>query len=1411
MPVSGHEETEVKTCAGQFSGLISGVPIKKRRFPLNHSFLSLSGEQYSHTNETESLRKEHSSAPLGSTLTGSNTGIADAPIKKRRFPSIQVSSSSLEEPSLIPGENDASHKEDSSTSFGANENSAFEERETSSDLTNASFVQSKSSYLCTKFEEPDLVTQSSTDIVDSKEKSITSEKYEEELGKKNSELLFASKQSLSLDIGAEISNQNVQEKCKQESHAVLESTNLSLGSKERLFPAEASLDVDNSFLKTDKSKVSSLKLSLSKEDGSPKSRNDDAKANRENWDLNTTMDAWIEPGKVATSGKTSIHGLLITDNALMQKHVMCSARMEPTDSSEETRNEAFTISSRIYGQQHKNAYPRNLYLSSCLPKHTGESSRSFNQNSDCAIPTLNSSNVQAYSGDLNMASIRTVKSELLDENRNHDLNEAKPNPMGSLDGDSVKHEFVAHSNVDSIKYSEGSNVKFHNLEFIRSQPGHENNQERPKKTESISDQISKEKPEVSDNCSYLEKSVTLESLPTSTGTALPLKAICSTELSTSVGIVRHLENHASIEKGSVHEKASQRDCSGDSQVSPETVSIAVVDNEKSSSLGKKDSVINEENTVDAEGCRLKFKNEVPSDSHGRGKNGASEDDMMTLSTDILEYDSYGYDYDYESDAMDIEQYDEEDYDYEDGEVREPAKHSEAEDSICEVREVGGVVSTNYDSKQIEKEVLSVSYPTSSHFEENDNNNVNHDEINCANDGTEARSIDKSANVTDKTMCLQESLDAEKPVVGSQMRLLALSERKTVFNALETELLSDQGNNEMNEADAAQCADEVVKNLDIVRKTDSEIPKMEVSVNTDDANKNASNDGNQGRIKNLSRGARLLSPTKSTSIPSRGFPSQAGRDVSPEKFHHDKLHGRRDELYIDGPCRFSRERCQDILPRNSRLNFVRGRGRINSQIDTCRREWESDREFYSGPRQFRGSRHKFVSAVHAADPEYNDFVAHDGSFVGHRLGRKPLNNEGPVGHHMTLRRRSPGGRDNMQMGHIIPRTMSPSRCVEDDGSDFVSMRHRGNFMRGYPQEPLDLMVTRPQPFERVDGRYTQGGRSFIQRRGPQRTHSKSPIRSRSRSPSLWSFKRRSPRRSPDGFVGHPELAHRRPFYRDDRMRSPTRPVFHGERVAKRHVSPSYMSRPSNEMRDIGYGRGRGRGRGHPRSFMSNGNPSGRILFRKRFDASDPQDRADNDEYFEGHGERVVRRHVSPSYMSRPSNEIRDIGYGRGRGRGHGHPRSFMSNGNPSGRIMFRKRFDAADPQDRADNDEYFEGPVHSGRLLDGEGNGDERRFDESRGPVRSFRPPYNGGVDENFHLDSEDGSRQYRYCTQDSEFQERSSLRERDFGRCIKSRPANVPPRRTRNIKEQESNYRDSGQVGSSDGFDDISRMKRDRF
>ncbi|KAF7842480.1 uncharacterized protein G2W53_004778 [Senna tora] len=1344
MPVSGNEETGVKSFAEQFSGLIAGVPIKKRRFPLIHPSSTLPEEQCSLTEETELLRKEKSTS-RGPALSSSTAG---APIKKRRFPLIPASPSPLEEPCSPPKVNEASHKEYPSTSLGStlstscsvlsDRSPAFDERKAKPDVKDVNMVQSKSFYLRPKLEEPNVATCSSAlDVADSKEKLINNQSYEKNLQpqmmKENPELLLAAKESLALNIGADIAKQIVEEKCKQENPAATESTNLSLGLKQHLFPAKKSLAVDESFQKIGKEESVSLKLSLSKE-GSSKNFNSDAKTNRANWDLNTTMDAWEESGS---------NGMKVTGSARNEKHFMCSTGMQSIGSASLQKINAGSqsndlISSKSYGQQYKSVNPRNHCFASGLQEHAGEQSRLLVKQNDFAVPTVSLPNTVACASDINIASVRRVKSEPSDDNPKRDLKEARPCQVRSSDAVTVKHELLDPSNVKSFKYPKGSNVKLFDPKSIESEV-HEKNLEKSKTTESKSDQRGEELPHRSDYCSATGKPITLETLPISAETACPpVKAACSAELSTSGSVVSHLENHVSIEGACLNEKASHGTCSSDDQIPPETVAIAKPNNAtESSDPGIKKSLRTmEENVDDPEGCRLKLMNELPLDTRGSGEGCGSDDEKITLLADMLEGDSYGFDY--ESDGahvdMDIDQYGDDD-DYEDGEVREPLEHSAPEDIICEVREVERTACSNYDSNQIEKGMVSVGCPTSSLVKEKDKRTLTQSETNCDKDGVDIESNDKSDIVTDNIVRLQESVEDDKPIVGS------LSERKNVLKASKRELLSDRGNDESREADVAQCAVEVVKNLDMANKVDTDLPKMAAFVKADDSIKDVCSGGIQGRIINLSR-ATSSSPTKSRPISTRGLPSRAGRDPFSGAYDHEKLHGGRDEVYFDGPHKFSRERHQDMSPRHPRLNFVRGRGRFNSRMDTHRGEWDSDREFagqfYNGPNQFRAPRHKYTSAVHDADLKYNN-VSPDSSYAGtSRVNRKTLNDEGPLGRHITSRRRSPRGRESMQIGHRIPRTMSPSRCVGGDGSEFVGIQHSEKFMRGFPEDPVDPMFTRPQPFDRLGGRFTRGSRNFsIQRRVPPRIHSKSPIRSRSRSPlGLWSSpRRRSPRRSPNEFGGHPDLAHRRsPLYRDGRMRSP---VFSGE--------------------------------------------------------------------------RVVRRHVSPSFVSRPSNDIRNTDSGRN----HGHPRSVTSNRSPVRILVRNRRFDVVDPQDRVDNDEYFGSPMHSGRILElnGEGNGDERRrFGERRGPVRSFRPPFNGGASNNFHLDPEDGPRHYRFCADDSDFNERGNMRDGDFDRRIKSsRPENVPPSRTRDIYEQEANFRNGGQVWSDDGFDDISRAKRKRF
>ncbi|CAI8613100.1 unnamed protein product [Vicia faba] len=80
---------------------------------------------------------------------------------------------------------------------------------------------------------------------------------------------------------------------------------------------------------------------------------------RENWDLNTTIDAWDE-GTDASSVKTSIDGLNITHSAHDEKQLMSPTGMtSPTSvisvmqARKESQNKAFITSPGLHGQQYK--------------------------------------------------------------------------------------------------------------------------------------------------------------------------------------------------------------------------------------------------------------------------------------------------------------------------------------------------------------------------------------------------------------------------------------------------------------------------------------------------------------------------------------------------------------------------------------------------------------------------------------------------------------------------------------------------------------------------------------------------------------------------------------------------------------------------------------------------------------------------------------------------------------------------------------------------------------------------------------------------------------------------------------------------------------------------------------------------
>ncbi|KAJ0045689.1 hypothetical protein Pint_06168 [Pistacia integerrima] len=997
-------------------------------------------------------------------------------------------------------------------------------------------------------------------------------------------------------------------------------------------------------------------------------------------------------------------------------------------------------------------------------------------------------------GSLNPVNIRNVKSEPLDESIKHGFTGATPIPKGLPDIRAVKRELVERCNPEALKPFNFSSLKLVDPRSIKPEPVREDIRETLKKTEGTSNQSDKQMVEAMD---IRGKTTSSAALSTSGEVSNPFEhsmnrkgshlsgevpqeksessgQVPTETMSAPVGLDGNASNLSrEVPQGNnLSREVSQEKSESARQVLTETVSASVGhDGNVSNVSSLVDAAIAEDKNIDdTEQCRLKFMEEVPPNSRGNGEGSASDDEeKINLSGDMLEEDSYGSDYESDANhnletAMDAEHNNGREEDFEDGEVREPLAHTEQEGPICEKRELQHFDSgDSSDNKRLDFVGPPSDRPsTSSSVEDKptkteEPSETNNDNMKEFSETTHDEKDSKGAGSNDAI--LQKPSAGEMPANegdqkrcgrASPIRPVVMLNMKDGLKGQETELSYDQAtsSSQGNSAAVAQGYDENVKRTDVVEKSVSPSPKAEASSIIDDPAKDASSGGNKSRIINLPRVSNMPSPGQTRTISGRPLPPRVGRErLTDVALEGEILHPRgRDEIYTDASHKFSRERHQDHPSRNSRLNFVRGRGRISSRIDTLQGDWNSERDFppdfYNGPAEFHVPRHKYASQP---DPEFNGYNAGlNGPFVGTgRGGRKILNDEPPVFRHLP-RRRSPGGRmgphgRGLDMVRRVPRNISPSGCIGQDGTELVGLRRGEKFMRGLPNDNTDPMFTHPQAaYEGLDGHFVRSNRNFLpmQRRGIPRIRSKSPIGSRTRSPGTWSPPRR---RSPDGFGGHPELPNRRspPIYRMERMRSPDHSCFPGEMVVRRHGSP-YMSRPPNEVRDM--------------------------------------------------------------------DSSRDLA----------HPRSAMPNRSPSGRVLLRntRRFDIVDPRERTDGDDYFGRPMHPGRFqeLGADGTGEERRrFGERRGPVRPFRPPYNGVEGENFHLNAGDGLRTFRFCPEDGpEFHERGNLREREFDRRIKNRPGNGP-RRTRNIEEQEGNYRHGGQVWHDNGFDDMSRMKRKKF
>ncbi|XP_050385655.1 uncharacterized protein LOC126802139 [Argentina anserina] len=1234
--------------------------------------------------------------------------IAGVPIKKRRFPMMRPPSPPPEEPSFPPSKMDSVQKGQLSQSEGSTISNATkipesDDRGGSSDVKNVNMVQGNDNIVRVKVEQPSLnVHSSSSEDLQRKGKFVMADNPLPQMTLGRNELTLRPTEAPVYSLSKDIMHgkQLAVVKCKEEMHAIAESTELSLSLKERLFPALTGQKRDSgvSNLCGDDAEPLSLSLSLSEEKISSqcKSKDKDLKihgaqmqACRANWDLNTPMDAWENSVNDAV---VSVDAIGVAHAASMIEGGLSSEKQSNAENHKRTN---LTMLSKLGSQQCESSGSLLLRLSSCSPTnmcHITSSSIGFGL--DERVSAANFPRVAGPTSNLNLGSYRTVKPEPFDGRVKQE-----PSSMGPFDAVAGKS-----SNVSTQKFVDPRSIK--------SEPVIELSQEMSKSNKGKSVPLDKH---VINGLNDLSSNM---KLPVATEISLPAgKPSYLTKLTGTQVVV----NHSVVSNQKLPHEACQS-------------------NEKTATSLGHDSKVNHVQTTDDsvdqpvnKSCELKTLNDQPLDSRGSG--GTSDEEKINISTDMLE-ESFGTDYESDGnhaiDAEIVTKQEGKNVDYEDGKVRDALGNAAVQDDLmCEARGVEDANRHDFHNERTEcVGPLNIVHHTSFHVEAKDNKTDNL--AGTSNNDHEVSShIDRNAKLDkgcDNDVCIQEPSSVEK--------LTSSEGLKGSISSVTTEPLNDQSrmrhSQKCQDAElsseqvtlgsqgtavaTAQDTERHVNKTEPVLTSDSTLSKT--SGSGDNATKDTNNGGQRSRIITLPRSLNG-SPSRSISIPS-GAGTEILHDVTADD---EKLHPRgRGETYVDDMYRYSRERYQDQSWRNSRVNFRRGRGRINDRVDYNSERYIAAENHYNHTK-YRVPRYKYINNVSDTDLEYNNVsMASDAAFVG--CGGRKFS-DGPINHRIPLRRRSPVG-GQIHVPRRNPRNFSPGRCIGEDTSDLIGMRHNEKLMRGFPIDSIDPMFNRTLPSYEGDGQFGRGrgnrNFSFGQQRG-FRVHSKSPIRTRTRSPGQWS----SPtRRSPNGFGGPGELNHQ-PNYRADRFKSPDGASFTGEMVFRRN--------PPSDLRDMDNGR--------------------------------------------DHGPQRSGIHRSPS------------------------------------QILRHRRFNVMNSRERADNNEFFVGggPMHSARLheLGGDGNGDERRrFGERRGPVRTFRSPYNSD-DGEFNVNTEDDSRPFRFCPDgETEYQERVNLRERDFDRRVKNRPG-IAPRRMRSNEDREGNLRNDGQPWNDGDFDDISRAKRKKF
>ncbi|KAL0299286.1 UNVERIFIED_CONTAM: hypothetical protein Sradi_6588400 [Sesamum radiatum] len=934
--------------------------------------------------------------------------------------------------------------------------------------------------------------------------------------------------------------------------------------------------------KSEKSDPSLLSLALTrqklvlhdKKDSTFDSVSGRVSANRSNWDLNTTMDAWegstnsdafaqrlVDIGGFSKTNKCHDSKSSLTTAGIVGpslnkgKYVLYDHRSNSSSASIQPSQQCKT--SDPFDQQAKT--DDSLGLGLALSYRNYDTRREHSALSDQVVsisvsPKVNLQQVQPSVKNVN----RPVKSEPVDDNSKRDcsIGSCSSSNMGLTRFISIKRELVSnHSLVTALSSSIGPE-KLVDHRSIKSEAVQEGNQGSCKSEDAMLPKSVARVMQQQESCAS-SSALPVPLMPQNT---CPSRLPTCSELTTAGNFSNQSEH--SFHSKELHDHSDMAD-----EHMAAMVSRPVSQDDKQSKPCK----VGNPNVEDSEKRKLDPVNEHNLEVDEYSEVTANDEERINMSAEMHEKDSSGSDCESQGNhaadaSTDIgENIYEEDEEYEDGEVREPLQHSAEDDPIVEGKKSEDIELAGSDSSNTQPFVLSgeQNLPVcdiegkevvKENFDETQSDSIK----DCGSISYEPNSEDNSLQkLSDKV--LEVGVDEKRSVSVTPEKPLDISGRNDVTEGPGKEVSCEPtaGSHGADIELGDQATDKVVKEI-CSGENDSTLSKVEASSNDHDSAKDSNNAGNKSRIINLSRASVVANPCKSRSISNRLLTSRSGK-----------------------------ERYPDI-----------------------------DEEIQRGNRV----RRKHGSSISDVELECNDYgIAQDGTPLGSNR-RKAMNDEFPSLRRTSLRRVSPGERDSpvtrgMHILRRIPRNMSPSRCTVEDGPDLIGPRHSDKYLRHISDDVIEPVYSRSQTlYDELDGQLIRGNRNFstLHRKGYPRIRSKSPVRSRTRSPGPWSSPRR---RSPNGL---PELSqHRSPaLYRMGRMRSPERSCFREEIVARRRGSPSYVARHPNDLRDVDSGREHVL---HPRSANSNRRPSpSRVLPRsaRRGDALDSREVGDSDEYING---------------------------------------------------------------------------------------------------------------------------------------------------------------------------------------------------